>query len=390
MLTRQTYEDLEKKILAPYAVKSGESEGRMHPEEEHPFRTRFQRDRDRVIHCGAFRRLEYKTQVFVNHEGDYYRTRLTHSLEVAQIARTIARQLRLNEDLAEGISLAHDLGHTPFGHSGEYVMSHLMKDFGGFEHNRQSFRVVTFLEERYPGFGGLNLTYELLEGMTKHASEYDLPSGDVFKRKGFPSLEAQTCNFADEIAYNNHDIDDGLKSGMIDLIQLKTIEIWQTHFEKTKKQYPHAALFIQITQTVKEIINTLVTDLVTQTLQNIENLKIQSSSDVREKGKECVNFSPMVKKQNHDLKRFLLNHLYRHYRVVRMAHKAEKIITDLFTAYVKNPRIIPPDFLQKYEKEYGASDPEPMERIICDYIAGMTDRFALDEYKKLFDPHEKV
>ncbi|HBF12668.1 MAG TPA: deoxyguanosinetriphosphate triphosphohydrolase [Deltaproteobacteria bacterium] len=398
MITRQEFEKIEEQIMAPYAVSSGRSEGRIYPEKEHAYRTCFQRDRDRVIHSRAFRRLEYKTQVFVNHEGDYYRTRLTHSLEVAQIARSIARSLRLNEDLAEGVSLAHDLGHTPFGHSGEHVMSRLMKEFGGFEHNKQSFRVVTLLEDRYPLFPGLNLTYEFLEGITKHRSEYDLPEGGIFERKGYPTLEAQLCNFADEIAYNNHDIDDGLKSGMISLEQLKDVEIWQTHFEPICKKMATHPVQMQILQCVRALINFQVTDLITETLRNIEKLKIKNLDDVKVKAKNCVSFSEKVQKQNQELKRFLLQNLYRHYRVIRMADKAERIITELFKAYVKNPKIIPPDFLnhyvsikkmfpQKAEKnEYG----EQVERIVCDYIAGMTDRFALDEYKKLFDPHEKV
>lgn len=398
MFTREEFEELERKHLAPYAVKSGESEGRIYKETEHPFRSRFQRDRDRIIHSRAFRRLEYKTQVFVNHEGDYYRTRLTHSLEVAQIARTIARTLRLNEELAEAISLAHDLGHTPFGHSGEYVMSRLMKEFGGFEHNRQSFRVVTLLEDRYPQFPGLNLTYEVLEGMTKHASEYDLPSGDIFKRHGYPSLEAQICNFADEIAYNNHDVDDGIKSGMLKLEDLEKVELWQMHYEKTKAQLKGESFHLQISHTVRSLINYLVTDLIKQTLANIQSQGIETIDDVREKGGGCVAFSAGVKQQNHDLKRFLMAHLYRHYRVIRMADKAERIITELFKAYVKNSKIIPPDFLLRYDNlrkvtgagEADAATGEGIQRIICDYIAGMTDRFALDEYKKLFDPHERV
>ena len=395
MLTREHYEEQERKFLAPYAAKSGDSEGRLHPEEEHPYRTRFQRDRDRVIHSRAFRRLEYKTQVFVNHEGDYYRTRLTHSLEVAQIARTIARSMGLNEDLAETIALSHDLGHTPFGHSGEHVMSRLMKEHGGFEHNRQSFRVVTFLEYRYPDFPGLNLTIDVLEGITKHKSEYDLPDGSLFERKGYPSLEAQIGNFADEIAYNNHDVDDGLKSGMLEPGALKEIELWEDNFQKIRKKYPMAALNLQISQTVRSLINVLVTDLVEQTLKNIQKLGIKTLSDMREKGKNCVDFSTEVKEKNQELKRFLLANLYRHYRVVRMAEKAERIITELFKAYLKNPGIIPPTFMRRYEvnpsgplKANGAN--ESIERIICDYISGMTDRFALDEYKKLFDPHEKV
>lgn len=402
ILTREHFEELERKNLAPYAVLCGDSEGRLYKEDEHPQRSRFQRDRDRVIHSRAFRRLEYKTQVFVNHEGDYYRTRLTHTLEVAQIARTVSRILGLNEDLAETVSLTHDLGHTPFGHSGQHVMNHLMKEFGGFEHNRQSFRVVTLLEDRYPEYSGLNLTYEVLEGIIKHQTEYDLPQGGIFGRKGYPTLEAQICNFADEIAYNNHDIDDGIKSGMLDLKDLGSIEIWKEHFDRTKKKYAASPERIQVSQAVRSMINGLVSDLVENTDQNIKNAGFKTVDDVRAKGKGCVDFSPAVKKQSQALKKFLMENLYRHYRVIRMADKAERIITELFKAYVHNPKIIPPSFLRRYDKKEGARNPrftvkgarvekeDPIERIVCDYIAGMTDRFALDEYKKLFDPHEKV
>ncbi len=394
MRNRQQAEEFEKSFLAPYAVTSKDSEGRLFSEAEHPARTCFQRDRDRVIHSRAFRRLMYKTQVFVNHEGDYYRTRLTHSLEVAQIARSIARMLRLNEDLTETISLAHDLGHTPFGHSGQDVMNVLMKEHGGFEHNRQSFRVVTLLEDRYPEFLGLNLTVEVLEGIAKHASEYDMPQGIKFKKKGYPTLEAQICNLADEIAYNNHDIDDGLKSGMIDLQKLSEVDLWQSHFSQVQQRYPRLMLHLQISETVKELINTLVTDLVAETSKNIEAMGLRHVSDVREKGKGCVSFSPAVRKQTIVLKKFLLQNMYRHYRVTRMADKAERIMTELFKAYLKNIRIIPPDFVKRYEtsddSRFVPLQGEKKERIVCDYIAGMTDRFALDEYKKLFDPHEKV
>lgn len=385
MLMRKELEKQEDQLLASYAAKSGESLGRMHKEEEHSYRTCFQRDRDRIIHSRAFRRLEYKTQVFVNHEGDYYRTRLTHTLEVAQIARTTAKVLRLNEDLAEAISLAHDLGHTPFGHSGQDVMNTLMKDFGGFEHNRQSLRVVTLLEERYPHFSGLNLTYEVLEGITKHSTQYDMPDGSIFKREGYPSLEAQICNLADEIAYNNHDVDDGLKSGMLELSSLSEIKLWDLNFKKVKKLYPQALPGVLISQTVRFLINFLVSDLINQTTKNIQKRKIKSIEDIKEKGKGCVSFSTEVRLMNVELKRFLYTHLYKHFRVLRMADKAERIMRDLFCAYQKNMQIIPPHFLSSYKKLK-----EPKERIICDYIAGMTDRFALDEYKKLFDPHERV
>ncbi len=381
--TREEIEAFEEKYLTPYACLSRHSAGREYPEEEHPLRSRFQRDRDRIIHSKAFRRLEYKTQVFVNHEGDHYRTRLTHSLEVAQISRSIARMLKLNEDLAEAICLAHDLGHPPFGHSGQDVMNELMRDQGGFEHNRQSLRIVTVLEERYPGFPGLNLSYEVLEGISKHFTEYDLPGGRGFHREGEPSLEAQIANFSDEIAYNNHDLDDGLRSGMISLEQLKEVEIWQEIFEKVSREMPGAGPKIQVPQAVRRLINFLVTDLVEQTERNLELQKIQTLTDVRRAEGQLVGFSEKVKKRNAQLKKFLFKNLYRHYRVVRMADKAERILTDLFNAYLHNPRILPPEcFARAGEQE--------QERAICDYIAGMTDRFALDEHEKLFNPHTRV
>lgn len=384
MRTRSQLEELENKILEPYAVKSSESQGRQFKEKEHDYRTPFQRDRDRIIHTSAFRRLEYKTQVFVNHEGDYYRTRLTHTLEVSQIAKTIARALGLNEDLSEAICLAHDLGHTPFGHSGQDIMSELMKDHGGFEHNKQSFRIVTFLERRYTQFVGLNLTYEVLEGITKHASEYDLPDGTIFLKEGYPSIEAQICNFADEIAYNNHDIDDGLKSGLLLGKDLEKIAIWNVNFAKVMKDNPDADHKQQRRITVKSIINHLVTDLIDYTNSQIAALKLTSHEDVKLRGKDVVGFSPEVRKLNAELKKFLFKKLYRHYRVERMAEKAKKVISDLFTAYTKNPNTLPSDFKESYDQA------TVIERIVCDYIAGMTDRFALAEYSKLFDPFSKV
>lgn len=392
MRLRSDLEKFEGEFLADYAVKSGDSKGRIYEEDEHQFRSRFQRDRDRVVHSRAFRRLEYKTQVFVNHEGDYYRTRLTHSLEVAGIARTIARALGVNEDLSEVISLAHDLGHTPFGHSGEHIMTRLMSGHGGFEHNQQSFRVVTLLEDRYSEFPGLNLSYEVLEGIAKHESEYDLPNGDLFNFKGYPSIEAQLCNFADEIAYNNHDIDDGLKSGLLKLDDLSQVEIWKNHFEKVLKKYPHERLKLQLSQTVKSIINTLVHDLVDHTLKNIKEREIKTLEDVRKNGKRLVGFSDEIFKMNQDLKIFLRKNLYRQYRVVRMADKAGRVIKELFSAYEKNPEILPPDFKSQYdhEKFFYKGEKCSIQRIICDYIAGMTDRFAIEEYNKLFDPLEKV
>ncbi len=383
MKTRKDLERREQEFLAPFAVHSGGSLGRLHSELEHDYRTAFQRDRDRVVHSRAFRRLEYKTQVFVNHEGDYYRTRLTHTLEVAQIARTMARALDLNEDLAEGISLAHDLGHTPFGHSGQDVMARLMANYGGFEHNKQSFRIVTFLEDPYAMFKGLNLSYEVLEGIAKHSTQYDMPDGTLFIREGYPSLEAQLCNFADEIAYNNHDIDDGLKSGLLELGDLRDVPLWEENFQRVINESPNLDRRHQIRMTVKSVIDFLVTDLVINTAHKIAELQLTSADDVRMRGKGVVDFSTKVKVLNSQLKKCLFAKLYRHYRVERMAEKAERILEALFNAYTKNPRIVPPNFMSGYQDE-------PIERIVCDYIAGMTDRFALQEHKKLFDPFEKV
>lgn len=383
MRTREQYEKLEKTILAPYASLSGESMGREYEEIEHPYRSRFQRDRDRIIHSKAFRRLEYKTQVFVNHEGDHYRTRLTHSLEVAQISRSIARMLCLNEDLAEAIALAHDLGHPPFGHSGQDVMNDLMQGHGGFEHNRQSLRVVTLLEKPYASFPGLNLTYEVLEGISKHFTDYDLPQGRGFSREGEPSLEAQLVNLADEIAYNNHDLDDGLRSHMITLDQLNDVEVWKENFDRVSALIPQASEELKFRATVKELINLFVTDLIIQTEKNIQDRNIKSIKDVREKGALLVDFSEKIKKQTVSLKRFLFSNLYRHYRVERMAVKADRILRDLFGTYLSNPKILPPEVFEK-------SSEQDAHRAICDYVAGMTDRFALEEHEKLFNPHARV
>ncbi len=384
MRTRQDLENIESQTLASYANKSAESRGRMQKEDEHPYRTAFSRDRDRIVHTSAFRRLEYKTQVFVNHEGDYYRTRLTHTLEVAQIGRTIAQALGVNETLTETICIAHDLGHTPFGHSGQDVMAELMRDAGGFEHNKQSFRIVTVLENPYPGMTGLNLSYEVLEGIMKHASEYDMPDGSTFIKGGYPSIESQIGNFADEIAYNNHDIDDGLKSGLISYDELKEVDLWQSHFEKIVAQHKHTDDKQLRRLAVRAIINYLVTDLVTHTDKRIVEQKIKKADDVREHGKDLVGFSPEAKKLNAQLKKFLFAKMYRHYRVERMAEKAKRVITQLFAAYRDNPNTIPPDFRNFYKGD------EKIERVVCDYIAGMTDRYALEEYSKLFDPFARV
>jgi len=377
--------DYERPDLAPYASRSVQSKGRRHPEEFKDDRPAFERDRDRIIHCAAFRRLEYKTQVFVNHEGDYYRTRLTHSLEVAQIARGIARKLRLNEELTEAIALAHDLGHTPFGHAGEDALNTLMADYGGFEHNLQSLRVVELLEERYPHFPGLNLTFETREGLAKHSSYHDSPAIDLseYEMGLTPTLEAQIINLADEIAYNNHDIDDGLESNFIHREELLDVPLWKEVFGRVEKKYPLATLQAKTYTAISSLIGLLIQDVVSQTERNIAEHGIETGEDVRSFGKELVSYSPSIQKESDLLKEFLRTRLYRHWRVERMRIKAERFISELFTAYVDTPTLVP----EGYRKRM---DEEPVPRMVSDYIAGMTDRFALDEYKKLFDPYEKV
>lgn len=384
MLSRKEYEERETKLLAPFAAKALESQGREYPEEECPFRTIFQRDRDRIIHSAAFRRLEYKTQVFVNHEGDYYRTRLTHTLEVAQISRGISRTLRLNEDLAEAIALCHDLGHTPFGHAGEEVMDRLMKDFGDFEHNRQSFRVVTFLERRYPEFSGLNLSFEVLEGIVKHSGEFDNPAVEGFRHTGYPTLEAQIVNIADEIAYLNHDLDDGLQSQLLTMEQLDGVDLWHDVVSGVRKDYPKADDNMLRYQTIRRLIHLFVTDVQEETKRQIADRKIESLEDVRAKGKDLIAFSQKLGPRVRELKAFLRTNLYKHWRVQRMTAKAQKIIEDLFTVYKTNPGILPTEIQERIRKD------TMLERHICDTIAEMTDRFALEEHAKLFDPHEKV
>jgi dGTPase len=324
--------------------------------------------------------------VFVNHEGDYYRTRLTHSLEVAQIGRGISRRLRLNEDLVETLALSHDLGHTPFGHTGEEVLNRLMIPYGGFEHNRQSLRIVENLEERYPDFNGLNLSWEAREGIIKHSSDYDLPDGSGFEEycPGLrPTLEAQIIDLADEIAYNNHDIDDGLKSGYLEPKALMEIDIWAETYARVAQKYPSLPEDRQILQTISHLIGFLILDLVEQTRANLDMAGIRSLNDVRDYGANLVKFSTATATRNRELKGFLYKNLYRHYKVERMRIKAERFLTMLFENYLKNPSLLPRNYQDKYEL-YGR------ERVVCDYIAGMTDRYALDEYKRMFEPYERV
>lgn len=376
---------MERPDLAPYAARSADSKGRKYPEEFRDNRPAFERDRDRIIHSAAFRRLEYKTQVFVNHEGDYYRTRLTHSLEVAQIGKGIARRLGLNEELTEALALAHDLGHTPFGHTGEEVLNRLMEGHGGFEHNRQSFRVVDELEERYPGFNGLNLSWEVREGILKHSSPYDKPTDIMteFLPGIVPSIEAQIINFADEIAYNNHDIDDGLKSGYITPQQLNRVELWHEVRESVASRFPDIDEERRKHQTISTLIGLFIMDLTATTQANIKSLNIRTLEDLRRVNREVVCFSPELSRKNRELKLFLMENLYRHYKVERMRVKAERYLTQLFETYLGHPTLLPRKYMKKMEIS-------GKERVICDYIAGMTDRFALDEFKRLFEPYERV
>jgi dGTPase len=370
--------------LAPYAASPSESMGRRHKEKEHPYRSMYQRDRERIIHTTAFRRLEYKTQVFVNHEGDYYRTRLTHTIEVAQIARTIARALFLNEDLAEAIALAHDLGHTPFGHSGEEILNDLMQGYGGFDHNKQSLRVVDTLEKRYKDFIGLNLTYEVREGIVRHSTSYDNPPQvDEFAKKGLPTMEAQVVDLADEIAYYSHDIDDGLASRILSEDALSALDIWKQISICSRS---HSSLDIEQRryQIVKNIINILVTNLIDNTKFRIEDLSITTYKAARACGEKIVVFSEAVDKQKNELRNFLFENFYRHYRVMRMANKAKFFVEKLFNLYIDKPTLLPNYYRRK------ATDEASKRQVICDYIAGMTDRYALDEYKKLFEPYERV
>jgi dGTPase len=380
--------------LAPYAAHALQSRGRRFAETPPTARTEFQRDRDRIVHSTAFRRLEYKTQVFVNHEGDLFRTRLTHSLEVAQIARSVARNLRLNEDLVEAISLAHDLGHTPFGHAGQDALHDCMRDHGGFEHNLQSLAVVDQLEEHYGAFNGLNLCFETREGILKHCSRENARKlgdlGERFLTGKQPSLEAQIANVADEIAYNNHDVDDGLRSGLISLEQLSEVSVWHTHFDAARAEFPDIEGRRLIHETVRRIINTLIVDLIEATSRNLERVAPQSLDDVRN-APALVAHSDEVAAQAAQLKRFLFKNLYRHYRVMRMANKAKRVVTGLFEAFTDDPRLLPPAYQARGPvTEESANDaPSPSHdssqaRLIAHYIAGMTDRYALKEYQRLF------
>lgn len=378
MISREMLEEFEDRQLAPYGIRSKNSHGRCHPETEREYRTCFQRDRDRILHTTAFRRLEYKTQVFINYEGDYYRTRLTHTLEVTQIGRTIARALGANEDLVEAICLAHDLGHPPFGHSGEITLAQLMRDFSGFDHNKQSYRIVTQLEHRYPEFPGLNLTWEVLEGLVKHETEYDKSDAKDFNPDLRGHLEAQISNAADELAFTAHDLDDGLRSGIILYPMLEGIDIWEIVVNSIGWKND---VLDDLTRhrIIRRLIGMEVTDLVHTTDANIRKSGARSVDDLQRLPYNVVGFSEEMHRRNRELKDFLYTNLYRHYRVVRMAVKAERIINDLFQAFRAEPTILP-THVQPIIEERG------LERTVCDHIAGMTDRYAIGEHQKIFDP----
>lgn len=376
--------EIEEGRLAPYGMPSRVTRGRRHPEPEHDFRLPFQRDRDRIIHSTAFRRLEYKTQVFVNHEGDYYRTRLTHTMEAAQITRTVARCMRLNVDLAEAVALAHDLGHTPFGHAGERVLNDLMRDYGGFEHNAHSLRLVDELEERYPNFRGLNLTWEVREGIVKHTPPYDKSLAGDFEPGKAPCLEAQLVDFTDEIAYNSHDIDDGLKSGLLSFDALQEVRLWREAYEEIRAQHPTASQRIWRYQALRRIIDRMVKDLISTTENSLAGHGIDSPRAVREFGRPIAGFSAEVEERRLELKAFLMANMYRDYRVVRMAEKARRIMTEVFEAYMAEPEQLPPHILERVR-----TSAESLPRVISDYIAGMTDRYVIEDHRKLFDPLER-
>ena len=384
MLDQKEIRNFEDKFLAPYAMKSYNTKGRVHKEKEHPYRSAYQRDRDRIVHSAAFRRLEYKTQVFVNHEGDYYRTRLTHTLEVAQIARTIANALKLNTDLTEAIALAHDLGHTPFGHSGEDALNELMAKSGGFNHNHQGLRVVDILEQRYPEFPGLNLSWEVREGIVKHSSKFDTQVKlKEFSSSEMPTLETQVVDMADEIAYDNHDLDDGLTSGLIREEDLSKISLWKQISGEINSKYPGIEEEKKKYLIIRSLIDIQATDLIKETEAKIKKCGIKTYKDIKKCREKVVVFGKEMFERRKPLRDTLMVKLYQHYRVIRMSEKAKRFIKELFELYIQTPQALPAA-VQKNIPAFGK------KQVVCDYIAAMTDRYALDEYKKLFYPYEKV
>jgi dGTPase len=378
--------------LAPFAAHDALSRGRRHPEPPPEYRSEFQRDRDRIIRSSAFRRLVYKTQVFVNHEGDLYRTRVTHSLEVAQIARTIARALRLNETLIEAISLAHDLGHTPFGHAGQDALNACMRKFGGFEHNLQSLRVVDLLEDLYAEFDGLNLTFECREGILKHCSARNARDlgdlGERFLKRRQPGLEAQLANIADEVAYNNHDVDDGRRAGLIEVKQLLDVRLFRRHYEAVVKKFPDLPERRLVNEVIRRMVNFVCVDLIRTTQSNLADAKPKTIDDVRNRAKPLACMSDDVRAEHLELKKFLNEHVYRHHRVQRMTSKARRVITELFDAFLADEKLLPPEHRAPPDADRHDSAETARARAVADYIAGMTDRYAILEHRRMIEPGE--
>jgi dGTPase len=378
LVTRQDREAREAQELAPYAVKSGTTKGRAYPEDEDLYRTVFQKDRDRILHTTAFRRLEYKTQVFVNYEGDYYRTRLTHTLEVAQIGRSLATALGANADLVEAVCLSHDLGHSPFGHAGEEILNKLMKGHGGFDHNRQTYRIVTEIEERYPGFPGLNLTHEVLEGIVKHESRYDISSSEGYDPTTRGTLEAQIANISDELAYNAHDLDDGLRAGLLTYDQLDHLEIWKLVKASVEWDGQHFDEMVRH-RLIRRLIGLEINDVISATHNRLTETNVQSPEELQRLPSNVICNTDQFARMNDELKTFLYDQFYRNYRVARMSSKAQRFLQEIFDAYVSEPQQLPTETQPKVESR-------GLYRAIADYIAGMTDRYALSEWQRLFDP----
>jgi dGTPase len=380
--------------LAPFAAHDGESRGRRYPEPKPELRSEFQRDRDRIIHSNAFRRLVYKTQVFVNHEGDLYRTRITHSIEVAQIARSVALALRVNEALTEAICLAHDLGHTPFGHAGQDALNECMRDYGGFEHNLQSLRVVDELEERYAEFPGLNLTFECREGILKHCSVHNARElgelGERFIKRQQPGLEAQIANLADEIAYNNHDVDDGIRAQLLDLAGLREVRLFRRQHDAVAAQYPQLGERRVIHETIRRMINYIVLDFIRTTQAQLDAVRPRTIDEVRAQPKVLAMLSESCREEHLELKAFLREHVYRHYKVLRMTTKARVVVQQLFEAFFQDQNLMPPEHRAQALQGEAAHGVAGRARGVADYIAGMTDRYAILEHRRLFEPGERT
>lgn len=386
MITRTLLETRERDMLAPWGMKSADTRGRVYQEDEADYRTVYQKDRDRIVHTTAFRRLAYKTQVFVYHEGDHYRNRLTHTIEVAQLGRTLARALGANEDLTEAICLAHDLGHPPFGHTGEHILDQLMAGHGGFDHQRQTVRVLERLEHRYVGFPGLNLSYEVREGIVKHDTDYDVTNAEGYEPHLAGTLECQLANLADEIAWNTSDLDDGLYAGLLELGDLAAQPLWQQVMASLDQPpRPEKLDPLLRARAIRRLVGMEVNDAIAHTQTQLEAHDIDSVDALRAIGRNLAGFSPGLAAANSVQKRYLFDSFYRSYRVMRMAAKAERILAHLFGAYIQEPRQLPPSTRQKVER----SD-DGLHRVVCDYLAGMTDRYAIQEYKRLFDPEERV